>query len=209
MGEITMHTWSQRTGDDSAFPPLPWEHPKVSPAEYARSLQSLARFLLEVGEASQICTIEDLSAVASLVGHDLYTITITKGKAVEGAAEQLDTEAYDALRNAERHYRLTKFLRDRQIAVTSGSGHVCISEKSRVGWQGYQREELRVRLPSTGDIAIGVRPNVDEQSIYAIDLRGGARREYHPVREPLNADAQGGFAHLLRDAVMDLVATLA
>ena len=86
--------------------------------------------------------------------------------------------------------------------------HICLSKKRRIGWQGYQREELRVRLPVDRDIAIGEGPNVDEQSIYSIDLREGRKRESSPVREPANPAIQQGFARVLKDAVRDLVAVI-
>ena len=54
------------TAEERAFHPWPWEEEVISTAEYRRSLQGLNRFLAEA-EASQLHTVEDVSAVASLV----------------------------------------------------------------------------------------------------------------------------------------------
>ncbi len=202
-----MLTGNPQTDDNHPFRLWLWEDERINPAEYARSLRSLVRFLEAVG-VDWLQTVEDLSAVASLVGHDVYTITVAKGKEIEKQAIQLEPGASDPLGRVEREYVFTKLLRDREIAVTASDGHVCISEKRRIGFGGFQREELRVRLPADRDIAIGARPNVDEQSIYAIDLREGSRQEYSPVREPSNPGTQQRFARVLKDAVRDLVTGL-
>ena len=74
-------------------------------------------------------------------------------------------------------------------------------------WKGISRLQkkkgLSVSLPSDRDIAIGEKPNVDEQSMYAKDLRG-ARRAYHPAKEPDSPEIQQVFAHLLKDALSTL-----
>jgi len=202
-----MSAQNQQADDHQPFCHWPWEEEPVNPADYARSLRSLARFL-ETTEVSRLQTIEDLSAVASLVGHDIRIISIVKGKEIEKQPAWLEPEASDRLWSAEREYVFRKLLRDQEIVVKVSGGHICLTKKRRIGWQGYQREELRVRLPVDRDISIGERPNVDEQSIYAIDLREGRRRESPPVREPANPAIQQGFARVLKDAVRDLVAVL-
>lgn len=203
-----MLTWNQHTDDNNTFRLWPWEDVRINQAEYIRSLQNLARFI-EAVDVSELHTIEDLSAVASLIGHDVYTVTMVKGKEIEKQPAQLAPGANDPLCRVEREYVFTKFLRDQEITVTASNGHVCISEKKRsVGFGGYQREELRVKLPAERDIAIGERPNVDEYSIFALDVRGGRMREYFPVREPSNSDIQQGFTRVLKDAVKDIVAVL-
>src|SRR5207302_9174251 len=69
-------------------------------------------------------------------------------------------------------------------------------------------ELLRVRLPSDRDIAIGEKPIGNEQSVYAIDLREAHIREYHPAKEPQNAEIQQGFTRVLKDALSAMVSGL-
>lgn len=202
-----MLIWNWQTDDNNSFRLWPWENERVSTIEYTRSLQNLTRFL-ETANVSRLQTIEDLSAVASLVGHDIRTLAVATGNVIEKKTEQFEPGVSEPLYSVERGYMLTKFLRDREVSVTASNSHICISEKSSVGFGGYQREELRVSLPADRDIAIGGRPNVDEQSLYAIDLRGGARREYHPIVEPANPEILLGFTHVLQDAVSDILAVL-
>ena len=61
-------------------------------------------------------------------------------------------------------------------------------------------EDLSIRLPADQDITIGQQPNVGNDSLYVIDLRG-ASRDYHPVKEPHVPETQQGFAELLKDAL--------
>ncbi len=72
-----MLTWNQHTDDNNTFRLWPWEDVRINQAEYIRSLQNLARFI-EAVDVSELHTIEDLSAVASLIGHDVYTVTMVK-----------------------------------------------------------------------------------------------------------------------------------
>ena len=60
----------------------PWEEEGLSAAEYQRSLEGLKRFVEEV-EINRLHTLEDLSAVASLVGHDVAVLAVTHGKKIE------------------------------------------------------------------------------------------------------------------------------
>jgi hypothetical protein len=76
------------------------------------------------------------------------------------------------------------------------------SEFAPIGFEVFL-EELSVRLPSDRDIAIGEKPNVDEQSMYAKDLRG-IGRAYHPAKELDSPEIQQVFAHLRKDALSTL-----
>src|SRR6266566_3295153 len=57
----------------------PWEDEGISPVEYIRSLQGLCRFLEQV-DLRNLQTLEDVSAVASLIGHDLRALAMAKGQ---------------------------------------------------------------------------------------------------------------------------------
>jgi hypothetical protein len=74
-----------------------------------------------------------------------------------------------------------------------------------LGFHGYPSEELSVSLPSDRDIAIGEKPNVDEQSMYATDIRRRGKRVYHPTQEPENPEIQQVFARVLKDALITLL----
>ncbi|SRR6266436_7620613 len=59
-----------------------WAEEGISAAEYQRSFEGLQRFVEEV-EVNRLQTLEDLSAVASLVGHDVAVLAVTHGKKIE------------------------------------------------------------------------------------------------------------------------------
>ncbi len=160
----------------------------ISGADYQHSLEGLKRFVEEV-EVIHLQTLEDLSAVASLVGHDLYVVAATKGKKIEKKTEHVEPSVSGPISRIEREYVFTHGLADREIIVTASKGHSLLALDRFCGFQRYRSAELSVRLPSDRDIAIGEKPNVDEQSLYVLDFRG-ARRAYHPVKEPDSPEIQ-------------------
>jgi hypothetical protein len=198
------------TEEERNVPLWPWEEEVISGAEYQRSLEGLKQFVEEV-DVNQLQTLEDLSAVASLVGHDVYVVAATKGKKIEKKTEQFDPTVGEPISRVEREYVFTHRSGNQEIVVTASKSHNLISRYRLCGFHRYLSEELRVRLPADRDIAIGEKPNVDEQSIYAKDLRG-LGRAYHPAKEPDNPEIQQVFAHLLKDALStlrDVVSVLA
>ena len=204
-----METPQILTAEERAFHPWPWEEEVISAAEYMRSLQGLNRFL-EEAEVSQLHTVEDVSAVASLVGRDVHTVTVANGQKIEKKMAEPEPGASEPLGHIEREYVFTKGIGDREVVVIASNGHTLISERRRVrfGFHGYYNELLRVRLPSDRDIAIGKKPIGNEQSIYAIDSREAKIREYHPAKEPNNAEIQQGFTRVLKDALRAIVSGL-
>ncbi|HEX6478992.1 MAG TPA: hypothetical protein VF043_09110 [Ktedonobacteraceae bacterium] len=196
--------WGQQSEGQGTLPACPWDEEVISEEEYQRSLESLRRFVAEV-DVSRLYTLEDVSAVASLVGHDMRILAVIKGKKNERKSLRLEYGASELISRVEREYIFTTYLEDREIVVSASDGHSLISERRMVGFQRYQREELRVVLPSDRDIAFGTRPNVGEQSLYEIDLRGGGRRECHPVKDPQNAQTQQTFTGVLKDAIRDVL----
>ena len=197
------------TEEERAFHPWPWEEKVISAAEYMRSLQGLNRFL-EEAEVSQLHTVEDVSAVASLVGRDVHAVTVANGQKIEKKMAEPEPGASEPLGRIEREYVFTQGFDDLEVVVTARNGQTVISARRRVrfGFHGYYHELLRVRLPSDRDIAIGEKPIGNEQSIYAIDLRETNIREYHPAKEPRNADIQQGFTRVLKDALRAIVSGL-
>ena len=188
----------------------PWEDEGISPVEYIRSLQGLSRFLEQV-DLRKLQTLEDVSAVASLIGHDLRALAIAKGQKIEKRTELFEPGASEPIQSIEKEYVLTISFGDQEVMLVTGNQYTCISKRRIIGFQRYQNEELRVKLPADRDIAIGDKPNVDEASIYAIDLRGNSTIAYHPTLETDNPEIQQGFAHVLKDtvrAVMDIAALL-
>ena len=208
-GGPKLETPHMLTQQERVFHPWPWEEEVISAAEYRRSLQSLERFL-EEAEVSQLHSVEDVSAVASLVGHDIHALAVANGQKSEKKMAEPEPGASEPLGRMEREYVFTQGIDDREVVVTASNGQTVISERRRVGFgfHGYYHELLRVRLPSDSDIAIGEKPIGNEQSIYAIDLREAHIREYHPAKEPNNADIQQGFTRVLKDALRDMVAGL-
>ena len=181
-----------------------WEEEGISAAEYQRSLDGLQRFVEEV-EVNRLHTLEDLSAVASLVGHDLSVLAVTLGKKSEKKTEQFEPTVGESVGRIEREYVFTRTLGRLEIVVTARNGHSLLSRYRLLGFHGYPSEELSVSLPSDRDIAIGEKPNVDEQSIYATDIRRRGKRVYHPTQEPESPEIQQVFARVLKDALITLL----
>ncbi len=190
------------TEEESNVPLWPWEEEVISGADYQRSLEGLKHFVEEV-DVKQLQTLEDLSAVASLVGHDVYVVALTKGTKSEKKTAHFEPTVSEPISRIEREYVFTHRSGNQEIVVTASQGHSLISRYRVCGFHRYLSEELRVRLPSDRDIAIGEKPNVDEQSMYAKDLRGRGRA-YHPAKEPGSPEIQQVFAHLLKDALSTL-----
>ena len=190
------------TEEESNFPPWPWEEEVISGAEYQRSLEGLKRFVEEV-EVDGLQTLEDLSAVASLVGHDIYVVAATQGKKIEQKAEHFEPTVSEPICRIERKYVFTRSVGNLEIVVTASKDYSLILLNRLCGFQRYPSEELSVRLPSDREIAIGKKPNVDDQSMYAQDLRRGGG-VYHPAKEPESPEIQQVFAHLLKEALRTL-----
>ena len=202
-----MLRWSQHPDENRKYYFWPWEEEDISAAEYQRSLQGLKHFLEEV-EVSQLQTLEDLSAAASLIGHDLQTLAAARGVKIEKKIEQFEPGASEAISSVEREYIFSKFVADHEVVVTARNGHTFVSVYRMVAFQLYRHEELRVMLPADRDIAIGEKPNVHEDSIYALDLRGERVKEYHPVDEPCNSEIQQEFTRVLKDGVRGVLSVL-
>ncbi|MBV8695626.1 MAG: hypothetical protein JO125_17280 [Chloroflexi bacterium] len=202
-----MSIWNLQAEEYSKNSLWPWEVEVISKEEYARSLQNLMHFLAEV-DVNAVFTLEDVSAVASLVGHDLYTLIAVQGKTIEKKTEYLEPAENEFITNIERDYVFSKQFGEQEFVATASNGHSSLSQRRLIGFQRYQREELRVKLPADRDIAFGNMPNVDESSIYAIDMRSGPKLVYSPVKEPKNALIQQGFFAVLKDAVRNIVAML-
>ena len=181
-----------------------WEEECVSAGEYQCSLEGLQRFVEEV-EVNRLHTLEDLSAVASLVGHDLSVLAVTHGKKSERKTEQFEPAVGESIICIEREYVFTRTIGRLEIVLTSRNGHSLLSRNRLLGFHGYPSEELSVSLPSDRDIAIGERPNVDEQSMYATDVRRRGKRVYHPTQEPESPEIQQVFACVLKDALITLL----
>lgn len=202
-----MINWSQPGNDSGIYPVWPWEEERISETEYEYALQSLEHFLAQV-DASELLTLEDVSSAASLIGHNVRILALVRGKKLERQVEQYDPETGELINILLKEYILNKFSPDYEIVVTASQGHSLLSKRSIVGFQGYLREELRVKLPSDKDIAIGNIPNVEDQLCYAVDLREGKKIEYHPVKYPEDARVQQGFADVLKAALQSIFAVL-
>lgn len=190
------------TKEESPVPLWPWEEQVITSADYQHSRAGLKRFVEQV-DVHNLQTLEDLSAVASLVGHDIYVVAVTHGQKNEQKTEQFEPSVSEPISHIERTYVFTYRLADRELVVTAGSGHSLLVLYRLCGFQGYRQAELSVRLPADRDITIGILPNVDEQSLYVLDCRG-TRRAYYPVKESQNPEIQQGFAQLLKDALRTL-----
>src|SRR5947209_14969882 len=194
MQQQTFHIWS-------------WQEEAVSVTEYTYALHSLNRFLTEV-EVREPETLEDVSAVASLVGHDLHVLTLTKGKSIEKKIERFEPGASEPIRDIKKVDVLRVSFGNHELGVIVRDGHAALTKHRIIGVQHYQCEELRVRLPTDRDIAIGGKPNVDEHSTYAIDVRGEGIQQYSPVTDPFDTHLQQGFIRILKEVVRDIVAAL-
>src|SRR5205823_4823430 len=80
--------------------------------------------------------------------------------------ELFEPGASEPIESIEKEYVLTISFGDQEIMLVTGNQYTCISKRRIIGFQRYENEELRVKLPADRDIAIGDKPNVDEASIY-------------------------------------------
>jgi hypothetical protein len=181
----------------------PWEEEYIGAAEYQCSLEGLQHFVEEV-EVNRLLTLEDLSAVASIVGHDLSVLAVTLGKKSEKKTEQFEPTVGESISRIEREYVFTRTIGRLKIVVTAQNGHSLLTRYRLLGFHGYPGEELSISLPSDRDIAIGEKPNVDELSMYATDIQWRGKRVYHPTQEPESPEIQQVFARLLKDALSTL-----
>ena len=107
-----------RIKEESMSPLWPWEEEVIRRAEYQRSLEGLKRFVEEV-EVLQLHTLEDLSAVASLVGHDVSVVAVTHGQKSEKKTEQFEPTASEPISYLEREYVFTHRSGHLEIVVTA------------------------------------------------------------------------------------------
>src|SRR5947209_16710508 len=77
-----MSSWSQPIEGNGKFHLWPWEEEVISTEEYERSIQGLKNFVARV-KLTKLLSIEDLSATASLVGHDIAVVIAPKGRKIE------------------------------------------------------------------------------------------------------------------------------
>lgn len=104
-----MEMYPTLTEEESNVPLWPWEEEVISGAEYQRSLEGLKRFVEKV-DVNQLQTLEDLSAAASLVGHDVYVVAVTKGKKIEKKTEHFEPTVSEPISRVEREYVFTHSL---------------------------------------------------------------------------------------------------
>lgn len=192
---------------ERAFSYWPWEEEDISLTEYRRSLEGLKRFV-EVVEVDHLHTLEDLSAIASLVGHDIAVLAVAYGKKYEKKTEEFEPTVREPICRVERKYVFIRTVDRQEIVVTARKGYCLISWNRLCGFHRWPSEELSLRLPTDRDIAIGEKPNVDEQSLYAKDLRRDENKVYHPTKEPMRSEIQQSFARLLQDVLREIIAEL-
>lgn len=185
----------------------PWEGERVGVADYTYSLNSLKRFL-EIVDIDQLHTLEDVAAVASLVGHDLSIIAMAKGREVGEKSAYFEAAGSDPLGGTQTAYNFRTLLYNRELVVTVKDGFATLSKFTVIGFQSYQREEMKIALPSDRDIAIGNVPNVDVESVYAISVQGAKRGKFLPLAEPYNAEVQQGFMRIVKACVEEFVRAL-
>src|SRR5947207_15180497 len=100
-GGQKLETPQIRTAEERAFHPWPWEEEVISAAGYRRSLQGLHRFLAEA-EVSPLHTVEDVSAVASRVGHVVHALAVANGQTLENTMAEPEQVASEPLRRRSR-----------------------------------------------------------------------------------------------------------
>lgn len=174
----------------------------INQAEYPHSLARLHHFVEEVS-INDLMTLEDLSAVASLVGHDAAVIAVTQGT----RCEQKIPGELTAMPHVKWGYVFSHVLGRQEVEMTASEGECVLSRYRLMGFHHYRSEELRVRLPANRDMAVGQKPNVGEQTLYAKDTRA-ATRMYYPTREPQSPEIQQVFARLLKGLLRELLADL-
>lgn len=185
----------------------PWEDERVGVADYTYALNSLKRFL-EIANIDQLHTLEDVAAVASLVGHDLAVITMAKGRESEARTAYSGTGSGDPLGSTQTVWTFRTLLYNRELGVTVKGGIATLAKFTVIGFQSYQREEMRIALPSDRDMAIGNVPNVEVDSVYASNVQGTKREKFLPLAEPDTAEVQQEFMCIVKACVEEFVRAL-
>ncbi len=188
---------------ETPFGPLPQED--VDAAEYARSLESLRRFAGV--DITGIRNLEDLSARASLIGHDIKVVVLAKGGIQETKFKYQKSGVLEKTKAIDRTYVIRKPVGDHEIIALSGEGHANIEGYKLVG--GKQLSDYLVRLPTNQDInrLSGSRIS-DESGLHAIDWRSSNAVNYYPSSDPEDPKVNQGFAAVLQDSVKDLLSVL-
>src|ERR1700676_3536982 len=109
----------------------PWlcEEERLSQAEYQYALARLQRFVEEVA-VNPLLTLEDLSAVASLVGHDASVLAVTQGKKCE---KTMEPSVGASMHRIEREYVFTRGLGRLEVVVIASKGHCLLSRYRLLG----------------------------------------------------------------------------
>lgn len=174
----------------------------INQAEYPHSLARL-RCFVEAVTINDLMTLEDLSAVASLVGHDATVLAVTRGT----RCEQKMSGELTAMPQAKWGYVFSHVLGRLEVEVAASEGECVLSRYRLMGFHRYRSEELSIRLPADRDMAVGQKPNVGERTLYAKDSRAVARM-YYPTREPQSPEIQQVFARLLKELLRQILANL-
>lgn len=176
---------------------------QFSRAEYPYSLARLHSFVEEV-TINNLMTLEDLSAVASLVGHDVTVLAVTQG----ARCEQKKPGESTAMPHIKWEYVFSRVFGRMEVEVAASEGECVLSRYYLLGFSRYRSQELSIRLPADRDIAVGQKPNVCGQCLYAKDTSAVARM-YYPTREPQSPEIQQVFARLLKELLREILADLA
>ncbi|TMD42868.1 MAG: hypothetical protein E6I93_19930 [Chloroflexi bacterium] len=115
---------------------------------------------------SQLHSVEDVSAVASLVGHDVYVVAVANGQKFEKKMAEPEPGASEPLGRIEREYVFTQGIDDREVVVTASNGQTVISVRRRVrfGFHGYYHaKHLCHRLAGNEHTRISSRQRTQER----------------------------------------------
>jgi hypothetical protein len=175
----------------------------VPGSEYAKSLRYLNDFV-EV-DVNTIQTLDDLSARASTVGHDLRTVVLAQG--VVEQEEFLD----DVGSIRENTAVLRRQIEDYTLEVIATPNGVVI--KKFRGDPDESIDQFSLTLPAKGELNV-VRPTGSYNAeagafITAVDTRRPPTKgPFFPHQFPQSTEHNQGFARILQEGVKDVVSSV-
>ncbi len=178
----------------------------VGSLEYAKAIDGLRRFTQV--DVSSINNINDLSAHASMISHDLRSVVLASG-GIEQIDQQYHSIDESGLIEEKKvkgsTYIFSRDIKDGKIILSLGNDSVYFVVMRQEDSQTALMD-LSLTLPLYGDINTQ-DSRMGFRQLIAADWRGGIKN-YFPLMRPLSSEDNQGFAKVLKDGVSILLSAL-
>ncbi|MCX7928727.1 MAG: hypothetical protein N2558_03525 [Patescibacteria group bacterium] len=192
---------------DYPFGRLPPDN--VSETEYRQSIENLREFAKM--DLSEIQTLEDLSAHASLVGSDIKKVILTAGKiqTTDFTYKKPDIvlEEDVQVKARDQVWVIREKLSDGTYIFATSSRELTYITRYTFNENNQQISLYTVNLPADRDICSS-RNEIINMSTNAVDWRWGQPKSFYPVNNPNDPMHQQEFARVLQDAIKDLLSVI-